>query len=151
MDTHVHHYDEAKPSPPGTPPHPQAFCPCPACAGSEATLLGFIGTPWTLAAYAIEGKAEKDCRETKRMMMQNPEVLHALLDHLTEALVVYAGYQIESGAQIIQLFDSWAHHLTPSQFTEFSLPYADRITNKLKAMHPHVPVIFHANGGGSKG
>mmetsp|Transcript_2402 Transcript_2402/g.6066 ORF Transcript_2402/g.6066 Transcript_2402/m.6066 type:complete len:400 (-) Transcript_2402:341-1540(-) len=118
--------------------------------GTEATLLGFIGTPWTLAAYAMEGKGDKDCKETKKVMMHNPEVLHAFLNHLTEALIVYAGYQIESGAQVIQLFDSWAHHLSPDQFAEFSLPYADRVTQALKAKYPHVPVIFHANGGTGK-
>lgn len=68
--------------------------------GSGATLLGFIGTPWTLAAYSIEGKADRNCRRTKTMMFSNPAVLHALLDHLTEALIVYVGYQIEAGAQV---------------------------------------------------
>lgn len=68
--------------------------------GTEATLLGFIGTPWTLAAYAMEGQGDKDCKQTKKVMFHNPEVLHAFLEHLTEALIVYAGYQIESGAQV---------------------------------------------------
>ncbi|GIL58918.1 hypothetical protein Vafri_13925 [Volvox africanus] len=114
------------------------------------TLLGFIGTPWTLAAYAMEGKADKDCKETKKIMFHNPGLLHSFLDFLTEQLIVYAGYQIESGAQVIQLFDSWAHHLSPTQFAEFSMPYAERITRALKAKYPHVPVIFHANGGTGK-
>lgn len=118
--------------------------------GTEATLLGFIGTPWTLAAYAMEGKSEKDCKETKQIMYHNPEMLHAFLAHLTDALIVYAGYQIESGAQIIQLFDSWAHHLSPEQFSEFSLPYSEKIVHALKSKYPHVPVIFHANGGTGK-
>ncbi|EFJ50429.1 uroporphyrinogen decarboxylase chloroplast precursor [Volvox carteri f. nagariensis] len=122
-------------------------------ADSEGvTLLGFIGTPWTLAAYAMEGKADKDCKETKvwKIMFHNPALLHSFLDFLTEQLIVYAGYQIESGAQVIQLFDSWAHHLSPAQFAEFSMPYAERITRALKAKYPHVPVIFHANGGTGK-
>jgi uroporphyrinogen decarboxylase len=118
--------------------------------GTEATLLGFVGTPWTLAAYSVEGKADRECKQTKRMMLHNPEILHALLDHLTAALVEYASYQIESGAQVIQLFDSWAHHLSPSQFSEFSLPYANRLARALKERHPTVPVIFHANGGTGK-
>eukprot|EP00195_Chlamydomonas_chlamydogama_P017755 CAMPEP_0202891778 /NCGR_PEP_ID=MMETSP1392-20130828/1753_1 /ASSEMBLY_ACC=CAM_ASM_000868 /TAXON_ID=225041 /ORGANISM="Chlamydomonas chlamydogama, Strain SAG 11-48b" /LENGTH=405 /DNA_ID=CAMNT_0049575631 /DNA_START=94 /DNA_END=1311 /DNA_ORIENTATION=+ len=117
---------------------------------SDATLLGFIGTPWTLAAYSMEGKADKDCKETKKIMYHRPDILHAMLNHLTEALIVYAGYQIESGAQVIQLFDSWAHHLSPDQFAEFSLPYAERITKALQAKYPHVPVILHANGGTGK-
>lgn len=118
--------------------------------GTEATLLGFIGTPWTLAAYAMEGKSDKDCKETKKIMYHNPQVLHTFLAHLTEALIVYAGYQIESGAQVIQLFDSWAHHLSPEQFSEFSLPYSEKIVHALKLKYPHVPVIFHANGGTGK-
>lgn len=118
--------------------------------GTKATLLGFVGTPWTLAAYSVEGKADKECRQTKQMMLHSPATLHALLDHLTTSLVEYASYQIASGAQVIQLFDSWAHHLTPSQFAEFSLPYANRLASALKQRYPDVPVIFHANGGTGK-
>ncbi|KAI7840333.1 hypothetical protein COHA_006115 [Chlorella ohadii] len=118
--------------------------------GSGATLLGFIGTPWTLAAYSVEGKADRNCRRTKTMMFNNPAVLHALLDHLTEALIAYVGYQIEAGAQVVQLFDSWAHHLSPEQFAEFSMPYSERIIAAVRAKYPHVPLIFHANGAGGK-
>ncbi|CAD7696879.1 unnamed protein product [Ostreobium quekettii] len=117
---------------------------------NDSTLLGFIGTPWTLAAYAMEGTANRYCLKTKTIMHRNPKVLHALLDHLTEALVTYACYQIESGAQVIQLFDSWAHHLTPHQFEVFSLPYAERVIKGVEAVHPEVPVIFHMNGGTGK-
>ena len=119
-------------------------------AGSPATLLGFVGTPWTLAAYSVEGKAERNCRKTKTMMFNSPALLHALLEHLTQALIVYVGYQIEAGAQVVQLFDSWAHHLSPEQFEEFSLPYAERIIAAVRARYPHVPLIFHANGGSGK-
>lgn len=118
--------------------------------GTPATLIGFVGTPWTLAAYSIEGKAEKNCRRTKSMMYQNPEILHALLDHLTDSLIAYCGYQIEAGAQIIQLFDSWAHHLSPEQSDEFSMPYAERIIAAVRAKYPAVPIVFHANGGSGK-
>lgn len=118
--------------------------------GSGATLLGFIGTPWTLAAYSVEGKADRNCRRTKTMMFNNPAVLHALLEHLTEALIAYVGYQIEAGAQVVQLFDSWAHHLSPEQFAEFSMPYSERIIAAVRAKYPHVPLIFHANGAGGK-
>ncbi|WIA13392.1 hypothetical protein OEZ85_006972 [Tetradesmus obliquus] len=116
----------------------------------QATLLGFVGTPWTLAAYAMEGKADRDCKQTKMIMFNNPALLHALLEHLTTALITYVGYQIEAGAQVVQLFDSWAHHLSPEQFAEFSLPYANRITEAVRAKYPHVPIIFHANGGTGK-
>lgn len=118
--------------------------------GNEATVLGFIGTPWTLAAYSVEGKAERNCRQTKSMMMNNPEILHALLAHLADALADYACYQIQAGAQVVQLFDSWAHHLSPEQFAEFSMPYAEQVIRSVRARHPEVPLIFHANGGTGK-
>lgn len=116
----------------------------------ETTLLGFIGTPWTLAAYSMEGKADRHLVNTKQIMTQNPEILHGLLSHLTEALITYCVYQIDSGAQVIQLFDSWAHHLSPSQFLEFSLPYAEKVMAGVRAQRPGVPLIFHANGGTGK-
>ncbi|CAI5465347.1 unnamed protein product [Closterium sp. Yama58-4] len=119
-------------------------------AGSEATLLGFVGTPWTLAAYAIEGQGSKNLLATKRMMLHEPELLHGILAALEDALVVYVSHQISCGAHIVQLFDSWAHHLTPAQFAEFSLPYAERIVQRVKQLHPHTPLIFHANGGTGK-
>ncbi|KAK3242691.1 Uroporphyrinogen decarboxylase [Cymbomonas tetramitiformis] len=118
--------------------------------GNEAAVLGFVGTPWTLAAYSIEGKADRHLMHTKQMMLKNPEILKAYLDHLTEAIAIYACHQIDCGAQVIQLFDSWAHHLSPAQFVEFSLPYAEKVTAAIKAKHPEVPVIFHANGGTGK-
>jgi uroporphyrinogen decarboxylase len=80
-------------------------------------------------------------------MLHNPKLLHGFLQHLTDMLITYVGYQIESGAQVVQLFDSWAHHLSPSQFQEFSLPYANKVTEAVRARYPHVPIIFHANGG----
>lgn len=118
--------------------------------GNEATVLGFIGTPWTLAAYSIEGKANRHCIKTKKMMMNSPDLLHAVLSHLTDALTDYVCYQIESGAQVVQLFDSWAHHLSPEQFAEFSMPYAEQIIRNVKKRYPDVPLIFHANGGTGK-
>ena len=80
-------------------------------------------------------------------MHRSPEVLHGLLDHLSDALVNYVCYQIQSGAQVVQLFDSWAHHLSPEQFAVFSLPYAERVIREVKIRHPQVPLIFHMNGG----
>mmetsp|Transcript_31653 Transcript_31653/g.69176 ORF Transcript_31653/g.69176 Transcript_31653/m.69176 type:complete len:399 (-) Transcript_31653:250-1446(-) len=118
--------------------------------GNEATLLGFVGTPWTLAAYAIEGKADRDCKVTKTMMMRNPKLLHQILSHFADAIAVYACHQIDCGAQVVQLFDSWAHHLSPAQASEFSHPYAQRVMDQIKAKHPNTPLMFHANGGTGK-
>ena len=116
----------------------------------QSTMLGFIGAPWTLAAYAIEGKSDRHLVVTKQMMTKNPEILHAFLAHLAEALGVYVCHQIDCGAQVVQLFDSWAHHLSPQQFAEFSHPYNERVMEIVRAKYPDTPLIFHANGGHGK-
>jgi uroporphyrinogen decarboxylase len=113
-------------------------------------LLGFVGTPWTLAAYAVEGKADKHCMVTKTLMRRDPAVLHALLAHLADAVAAYCLYQIDAGAQALQLFDSWAHHLSPAQYAEFSAPYSERVIAAVRAARPSVPLILHANGGTGK-
>ena len=118
--------------------------------GAASTVLGFVGTPWTLAAYSIEGGGSKECAVAKRLMFSDPATLHALLQHLTDALAVYIIHQIDSGAQVVQLFDSWAHHLSPAQFQTFSLPYAEKVLAAVRAARPGVPLIFHANGSAGK-
>jgi len=115
----------------------------------RSTLLGFVGAPFTLVAYAVEGQANRHCIHSKKMMMNSPEVLHAALDKLAIAIGEYACYQIESGAQAVQFFESWAHHLAPAQFAEFAKPYADRAMAYVKARYPDVPVMYYANGGSS--
>ena len=84
------------------------------------------------------------------MMTQDPSLLHMYLAHLADALAVYACHQIDCGAQVVQLFDSWAHHLSPLQFAEFSMPYSERVIAKVKAKYPDTPLIYHANGGAGK-
>lgn len=115
----------------------------------KTSLLGFVGSPFTLVAYAVEGEANRHCIHTKKMMTAAPEVLHAALSHMAVAIGDYACYQIESGAQFIQFFESWAHHIGPSQFSEFAKPYADQAMAYVKARHPDVPVVYYANGGSS--
>jgi hypothetical protein len=82
----------------------------------------------------------------QKIMMNDPAILHAMLANLTTALTRYVCYQIDSGAHVVQLFDSWSHHLSPAQFREFSLPYAQRVIDEVRKVHPTVPLIFHANG-----
>jgi len=117
---------------------------------NQATVIGFVGTPWTLAAYSVEGGADRYCKKTKTMMFNEPAILHALLDHLADALVEYLDYQIQSGAQVVQLFDSWAHHLTPEQFQVYSLDYVEKVIAGVKQRHPETPVMFYVNGCGGK-
>jgi len=115
----------------------------------KSTLLGFVGSPFTLVAYSVEGSANRHCINTKRMMMTAPEVLHAALDHISKGIAEYACYQIECGAQSVQFFESWAHHIGPMQFAEYAKPYADKAMAIVKERYPDVPVMYYANGGSS--
>ncbi|MEX0269080.1 uroporphyrinogen decarboxylase [Leptolyngbyaceae cyanobacterium UHCC 1019] len=114
--------------------------------GDRATVLGFVGSPWTLAAYAIEGKSSKDYSTIKRMAFTEPAILHELLGKLSDAIATYVRYQIDSGAQIVQLFDSWAGQLTPQDYDVFALPYQQRIVQQVKETHPDTPLILYISG-----
>lgn len=114
--------------------------------GEQSTVLGFVGAPWTLAAYAIEGKSSKDYAIIKRMAFLQPELLHQFLEKLADAIAIYVRYQIDSGAQVVQLFDSWAGQLTPQDYKTFALPYQQRVVQRVKATHPDTPLILYVNG-----
>ena len=113
--------------------------------GEKATVLGFVGAPWTLAAYAIEGKSSKDYTIIKSMAYLQPEILHQFLRKLTDAISIYASYQIDSGAQVVQIFDSWAGQLTPKDFKTFALPYLQQLVKRIKTKHPDTPLILYVN------
>ena len=89
----------------------------------DTALLGFVGAPFTLAAYVVEGSGSKSFSTIKTMAFTSPDVLHALLDSFCETIITYCDYQIVNGAQALQIFDSWAAYLAPSDFEVFSLPY----------------------------
>jgi uroporphyrinogen decarboxylase len=114
--------------------------------GNEATVLGFVGAPWTLAAYAVEGKSSKDYSIIKGMAFSEPAMLHQLLSKLADAIAAYACYQIESGAQIVQMFDSWAGQLSPQDYDTFALPYQQQVVRQVKAKHPDTPLILYISG-----
>lgn len=113
--------------------------------GAQATVLGFVGAPWTLAAYAIEGKSSKDYAMIKSMAYSQAPMLHQFLGKLADAIAIYACYQIDSGAQVVQLFDSWAGQLTPQDFQTFALPYLQHVVKQVKAKHPDTPLILYVN------
>ena len=113
----------------------------------RSTLLGFVGAPFTLVAYSVEGSANRHCIQTKKMMTAAPEVLHAALTHLAETCGRYACHQIECGAQCVQFFESWAHHLGAGQFEVYAKPYANMAMQYVKERHPDVPIVYYANGG----
>ncbi len=114
--------------------------------GNRATVLGFVGAPWTLAAYAIEGKSSKDYTLIKGMAFSQPEMLHQFLAKLADAIAIYVRYQIDSGAQVVQMFDSWAGQLSPQDYDTFALPYQQRVVKQVKATHPDTPLILYING-----
>ncbi|KAI0560668.1 Uroporphyrinogen decarboxylase [Gracilaria domingensis] len=113
----------------------------------RTALLGFVGAPFTLAAYMIEGRSAKNLLNVKRFMYSTTDQsLPLLLERLSQLVADYAAFQIESGAQAIQLFDSWAHHLSPDQYRRFAIPYAKKSILAIKRRFPDTPVIFFANG-----
>jgi uroporphyrinogen decarboxylase len=109
----------------------------------QVPLIGFAGAPWTLASYMIEGGGSKSFAEIKMLAYREPRVLHALLDKLASTVSSYLLFQIESGAQVIQLFDTWAGELNRSDYEEFALPYTRKI---FEVIGNRVPRILYLNG-----
>jgi uroporphyrinogen decarboxylase len=99
--------------------------------GPETAVLGFVGCPYTLATYMVEGKTSKEYIEIKKMAFNEPKLLHAILQNLADSIGDYALYQIENGAQLLQIFDSWAGHLSPRDYAEFASPYQKQILDKV--------------------
>jgi len=114
--------------------------------GNEAAVLGFVGAPWTLAAYAVEGKSSKTYSVIKGMAFSEPALLHQLLSQLADNIAIYLRYQIDSGAQVVQMFDSWAGQLSPIDYRTFALPYQQRVVQQVKATHPNTPMILYISG-----
>lgn len=109
----------------------------------KVPLIGFAGAPWTLASYMIEGGGSKSFAEIKGMAFRDPKLLHALLDKLASTVSAYLLYQIESGAQVVQLFDTWAGELNRQDYEEFALPYTQKIFDNIGR---RVPRILYING-----
>ena len=107
-------------------------------------LIGFCGSPWTLAAYSIEGGGSKDFQKTKTFMAENPNALHDFLEILSDACYQYLKQQVLSGINAIQIFDSWADLLSEDELDLFSLGYTKKITQKLKndPITKHIPIIL---------
>jgi uroporphyrinogen decarboxylase len=114
--------------------------------GNDAAVLGFVGSPWTLAAYAVEGKTSKSYTNIKGMAFREPAMLHQLLGKLADNIATYVRYQIDCGAQMVQLFDSWAGQLSPMDYRTFALPYQQRVVQQVKQTHPDTPLILYISG-----
>ncbi|URE12061.1 Uroporphyrinogen decarboxylase [Musa troglodytarum] len=115
---------------------------------SDAAVLGFVGAPFTLASYVVEGGSSKHFTKIKRLAFSQPQVLHSLLQKFTNSMAQYIKYQADNGAQAVQIFDSWATELSPVDFEEFSLPYLKQIVDSVKKTHPDLPLILYASGSG---
>ena len=113
-------------------------------------LIGFSGSPWTLATYMVEGGSSKDHRKSKAMLYENPQAMHLLLDKLADSVIAYLNGQILAGAQAVQIFDSWGGSLSDAAYQEFSLAYMRKIVNGLIRENDgrKVPVILFTKGGG---
>lgn len=117
--------------------------------GNTATVLGFVGLPYTLATYMVEGGSSKEFKAIKSLSYQSPQILHAMLDKLADNIGDYAVFQIDCGAQVIQLFDSWAGNLSPLDYDTFAAPYQRKVIEKIKKAHPKVPTIMYINKSGA--
>lgn len=113
-------------------------------------LIGFSGSPWTLATYMLEGGSSKDFRRSKALLYDNPAVLHRLLDKLAQAVTAYLNGQIRAGAQVVQIFDTWGGSLSANAYLAFSLTYMKKIIDGLirEQDGQRIPVILFTKGGG---
>lgn len=114
-------------------------------------LIGFAGSPWTVATYMVEGGSSKAFGLIKRMMYESPRELHRLLELLVKATILYLNAQIAAGAQAVMLFDTWGGVLTPAQYEEFSLRHMAQVVDALtrKSDGRRVPNIVFTKGGGA--
>lgn len=112
----------------------------------DKALIGFCGSPWTVATYMIEGSGSKTYAICKKMLYQNPEFLHQILHKVTEATKLYLENQIKSGVNALQIFDSWASALEMETFFEFSWRYILEIVDFLKSKYPQIPIIAFPKG-----
>jgi len=113
-------------------------------------LIGFAGSPWTLATYMIEGASSRDFVRAKTMLIEHPRELHRLLDLLADASSAYLSAQVRAGAQALMIFDTWGGVLTTPAYHEFSLEYMRRIVEHVPREHEsrRVPVVLFTKGGG---
>ena len=121
-----------------------------ASMGPQTTMLGFAGSPWTVATYMVAGQGSKDHHAARAMAYRDPQAFGAIIDAIVESSITYLSGQIEAGAEAVQLFDSWAGSLSPSQFERWVVAPTVRIVDAVRALHPETPIIGFPKGAGGK-
>ncbi|MBS9717391.1 uroporphyrinogen decarboxylase [Pseudohalocynthiibacter aestuariivivens] len=116
----------------------------------ETTLMGFAGAPWTVATYMIAGRGTPDQGPAHALMAEDVATFEALLERITEATVEYLSMQIQAGAEVVKLFDSWAGSLKGDAFDKYALAPAHRIISELKSKHPDTPIIAFPREAGER-
>ncbi|MXO88600.1 uroporphyrinogen decarboxylase [Alteraurantiacibacter aestuarii] len=121
-----------------------------AALGPETTMLGFIGSPWTVATYMVTGEGSRDHHVARAMAYRDPVAFAEIIDAIVESSITYLSGQIEAGAEAVQLFDSWSGSLSPQQFERWVVAPTARIVDTIRQRHPHVPIIGFPKGAGGK-
>ncbi len=114
----------------------------------DKALIGFCGAPWTVATYMVEGGSSRDFKKTRTLALQEPEAFSHLMHVLVESSVAHLSAQIKAGAQVVQIFDSWAGILANEEFEQWCLKPIQAIIARLKQLHPDVPIIAFPKGAG---
>ena len=114
---------------------------------NSVPLIGFAGSPWTLATYMVEGSSSKTFAKVKALSYSNPKMMHLLLDKLAQATEMYLIAQIDAGANVCMIFDTWGGILTPEGYNDFSLQYMKKIVAGIKSARPHIPVVLFTKQG----
>ena len=121
-----------------------------AALGDRCPLIGFAGSPWTLATYMVEGQGGQEFTRIKKMRFADPSLLDALLHKLVQATTLYLDAQACAGADALMIFDTWGGVLDHAGYRQFSLEPMQRIVAGLKAKHPHIPVMLFTKNGGQQ-
>jgi uroporphyrinogen decarboxylase len=115
---------------------------------SGLPLIGFSGSPWTLACYMVEGRGSPDFKRIMTLIESTPEIAHLLLEKLAHSVSSYLSEQVRAGANVLMLFDTWGGLLSTPDYARFSLSYMHAIIDTLKRQHPEIPIILFTKGGG---